>query len=258
MALPQIASTQKHKLYKQYLIFAIMKFFDIWFGKKNPFFFMPIIILVIVIILGIFGVFDSIIRGQWPTLIALLIFFTIPALFFYFMFRKGITSIIRYNQEQNEKAKEMGIKSTRVDWGLMRESDFYLKNGEYKIKFFPVVWNFDPVRRYADQTVGRISIMVTNKRIMIGPGPLSIYFPKKKKDKEHIWFHSIEKTRVLLLFRSLALWFHVPETKDDVTRFLPTKSVRKRQEEGFVVDMTFLLPDDRDEFIRIIEKAQKS
>lgn len=236
-----------------------MKFFDIWFGKKNLIFFIPFIIIIIIIVLVIFGVFDSIIRGQWPTLIALLLFLVISVLVPYFMFRKGITTIIRYNQEQKEKAKELGIKSTNVDWGLMREKDFYLNNGEYKIKFFPAVWHMNPKRRYEGQTSGRVSIMVTNKRIMIGPGPLSVYFPKKgKKDKEHIWFKDLEKKRYLLLFRGLALWFHVPETKRDVARFLPTKSIRKRQEEGFIVDMNWLFPDNRDKFIKIIEKAQKS
>ncbi|MEK7167916.1 MAG: hypothetical protein AAB791_02865, partial [Patescibacteria group bacterium] len=134
---------------------------------------------------------------------------------------------------------------------------FLLDPDEEKINFYPAIWFVDSNRNYADSNGGRASVMVTNKRIMVGPGPFSFYFPSKsQKDDKHYWFSDIEKTRYLFFINGCLLFFYVPERLAGPMRFLPTRRVTKRAKPGYVVDGLYLFPEDIDGFIDVINKAQ--
>ena len=139
----------------------------------------------------------------------------------------------------------------------MYEVDFYLDPNEVKIRFYSAIWCIYSNRRYFKASITRSSVMITNKRIMIGPCPFSFYFlSKSQKDYHHYWFNDIEIVKYLFFIKGCLLFFQVPEKLAGSMRFLPTRRVTSRKQPGYVVDGLYLFPKKIDDFINVINTAR--
>jgi len=180
------------------------EYFDSYYKKRrtNYLFLIPIFIWF----LFLFGIMSEYIRSSSVFLIIPIFIFFISAIFLLFIWLYPL----KFRREQKIIAQQYNIEPTPFDV-LKQENDFLMEKDEIKVRFFPAVWyssdrhhldNPDLIEGFDFPSVHRISILVTNKRIIIPVAKnlvikdISIWFPNKiieRSGKIRFVFSSLNK-----------------------------------------------------------------